>query len=319
MEGCYNPDKKGSVVNHEYLICGIGRSQQKKEVVMDCAQFCPVGKLEKVLVVTDRSQFSEGAVREAINLAKVCSSRLCAITVLETNPDYETIGSSVFEKEEAEAVRHLDGVKERAAQEGVACETIFHSGVEPSKVIVDEASERKIDMIVIGRRGRSGLANLLIGEVAAKVIVHAPCKVLVVPRAARIEYRNILVATDGSGHSIAAVQEAVNIAKRCGSKIIALSAIRSNDEMENAKANVKAVIEMAQKEGVTAEGLTPTGRSYNVIVETAGGRGMDLIVMGIPVKSTFQKIFSGSATEQVIGKAGCAVLIVKGEDSPATH
>jgi len=41
--------------------------------------------------------------------------------------------------------------------------------------------------------------------------------------------------------------------------------------------------------------------------------------MGIPVKTALQKIFTGSATEQVIGKAGCAVLIVKGEDSPATH
>ncbi len=282
---------------------------------MDCAQFCPVGKLEKVLLATDRSQFSEGAVREAISFAKVCSSKLYAITVLETNPEYETIGSNVFEKEEAEAIKYLDSVRERASQEEVSCETIFHSGIEPYQAIVDEASERKIDMIVIGRRGRSGLAKLFMGESAAKVVIHAPCKVLVVPKAAKIEYRNILVATDGSGHSIAAVQEAVSIAKRCGSRIIALSAIRSNDELENAKANVTSAIEIAQKEGVSAEGLTPTGRSYNVIVETAGGRGVDLIVMGIPVKSALEKIFTGSATEKVIGTAGCAVLIVKGEAS----
>jgi nucleotide-binding universal stress UspA family protein len=282
---------------------------------MDCTQFCPIGKLDRVLLATDRSQFSEGAIREAINFAKVCSSRLYAITVLETNPEYETIGSNVFEKEEAEAVKYLDSVRERASQEGVSCETIFHSGIEPYKAIVEEASDRRIDMIIIGRHGRSGLAKLLMGGVATKVIIHAPCKVLVVPKAARIEYRSILVATDGSGHSLAAVQEAVNIAKRCGSKIIALSSIRSNDELEKAKANVNAVIEMAQKEGVPAEGMTPTGRSYDVIVETAGGRGVDLIVMGVPVKTTLEKIFTGSATEKVIGTAGCAVLIVKGEAS----
>ena len=138
------------------------------------------------------------------------------------------------------------------------------------------------------------------GESAAKVIIHAPCKVLVVPKAARIEYRNILVATDGSGHSMAAVQEAVNIAKRCGSKIIALSSVR-DDELEDAKTNVNAVIEMAKNEGITAEGVTPTGRSYDVIVEIAGGRGVDLIVMGIPVKSALDKFFTGSATEKVIG------------------
>lgn len=282
---------------------------------MDCGQLCPMGKLEKLLLATDGSLFSDGAIREVINFAKKCSSKLYALSVLETNPEYETIGSNVFEKEEDEVARHLESVKARASQEGVACETIFRHGAEPYQQILEEAAEKKVDMIVIGRRGRKGLAKLLMGEVAAKVIIHAPCKVLVVPKAARIEYRNILVATDGSGHSVAAVQEAVNIAKRCGSKIIALSSIRSNDEMEKAQENVNNVLEMAQKEGVPAEGITPTGRSYNVIVETAGGRGVDLIVMGIPVKTAFEKIFTGSATEQVIGKAGCAVLIVKGEDS----
>jgi nucleotide-binding universal stress UspA family protein len=285
---------------------------------MDCAQFCPVGKLEKVLLATDRSQFSEGAIREAISFAKVCSSRLYAITVLETNPEYETIGSNIFEKEEAEAMKYIESVKERAVKEGVMCETLFHSGVEPYQAIVEEAEKLKIDMIVIGRRGRSGLAKLLMGESAAKVIIHAPCKVLVVPKAARIEYRNILVATDGSGHSIAAIEEAVSIAKRCGSKILALSSIRSNEELGNANKNVDAVIEMAKKEGVTAEGMTPTGRSYSVIVETAGGRGVDLIVMGISVKPALGKFFTGSSTEKVIGSAGCAVLIVKGAESPAT-
>lgn len=285
---------------------------------MGCANSCPVGKIGKLLVATDRSQFSEGAIREAINFSKVCSSRLYVISVLETNPEYETIGSSVFEKEEAEAVKYLALVKEKAVREGVICETIFHSDTTPDKAILEEAAERRIDMIVTGRRGRSGLAKLLMGEVASKVITHAPCKVLVVPKAAKIGYRNILVATDGSGHSIEAVREAIEIAKRCGSKIIALSAMRSSAEQENATANVNAVIAIAQKEGITAEGLTPYGRSYDVIVETAGGRGVDLIVMGIPVKTALKKIFTGSATEQVIGKAGCAVLVVKGEESPAT-
>lgn len=75
------------------------------------------------------------------------------------------------------------------------------------------------------------------------------------------------------------------------------------------------VIEIAKKENIQVEGITPIGRSYNVMVETAGGRGVDLIVMGIPVKTELGKVFTGSATEKVIGTAGCAVLVVKGEAS----
>lgn len=284
---------------------------------MGGTQFCPVGKLAKLLLAIDGSVHSEGAIREAIGFASKCSSRLFVCMTLETNPEYETIGSNVFEKEEEEARAHLEAVKSRATKEGLSCETIFHESVEASQAIVDEAVERKVDMIVVRRHGRKGVLKALMGELAEKIVIHAPCKVLVVPKAAKIEYRTILVATDGSGHSLAAVQEAINIAKQCGSRIIALSSIRTDEELERAQANVNTALAIAKSEGIEAEGLTPTGRSYNLIVETAGGRGVDLIVMGIPVKTALKKVFTGSATEQVIGRSGCAVLIVKGGESPA--
>ncbi len=279
------------------------------------AQFCPVGKLDKLLLATDGSLHSEGAIREAIGFAVKCSSKLSACMTLETNPEYETTGGKVLEKEEDEAVAHLDSIKKRAADQGLSCETVLHEGIDAAEAIVDEATKKNVDMIVIGRHGRKGLLKALVGELAEKVIVHAPCKVLVVPKAAKIEYRDILVATDGSGNSVAAVEEAVNIAKRCGSRMIALSSVRSDSELDRARENVNKVLDMAKSEGIEAEGLTPVGRSYNVIVETAGGRGVDLIVMGMPVKSEFEKFFTGSATEKVIGTAGCAVLVVKGDES----
>lgn len=283
---------------------------------MNSSTVCPI-KGEKILLATDSSQYSEGAIREAIGFAKKCSSKLYAMFVIETIADGETSTQTVEEAMEAEAIKHLEAVKAQALNEGVVCETSIANG-EPHQCIIDEAGKKQVDLIFIGRRGAKGLTKLLVGEVAAKIVGHAPCKVIVVPRAAVIGPSNILVATDGSGHSLAAVQETLTIAKRCGSRIIALSSIRSNDEMEKAQLNVNRVLDMAKSEGIEAEGLTPLGRSFNLIVETAGGRGVDLIVMGIPVKNAFQKIFTGSATEQVIGNTGCAVMIVKGGESPAT-
>lgn len=278
---------------------------------MDCSQSCPVGRLSKLLVSTDGSIHSEGAIREAISFASKCSSKIYACMVLETNPEYESVGSDVFEKEEAEATTHLESIKARAEKEGVRCETIFHESIEASQAIVDEAAENRVDMIVIGRHGRKGIAKALMGEVAAKVIANAPCKVLVVPKAAKIEYRNILVATDGSVHSNAALTEAIAIAKRCESHLIALSAMRDESERKEAENYVNTAVELARKEGVSAEAVTPAGRSFNAIVETAGGRGVDLIVMGTYGKTGVQKFLMGSSTEKVIGNAGCAVLVAK--------
>jgi len=272
---------------------------------------CPVSKNERLLLVTDGSLFSEGAIREALSFAKRCSSKLYVISAMETNPEYESIGSSVFEKEEAETRKHLEAVKTQAEQAGLRCETIFHHGADPSRIIVDEAADRNIDMIIIGRRGRKGLAKLLMGEVAAEVIGHAPCKVLVVPKAAHIGYRNILIATDGSKHSEAAASEAINIAKRCGGNIIVVSVSRSESELQEAKISANRVVELARKESIPAEALTPSGRAHDVIAETAGGRGIDLIVMGAYGKTGLKKLLMGSSTEKVIGLAGCAVLVVK--------
>lgn len=284
---------------------------------MYSAKMCPITS-ERILLATDGSEYSQGAIREAIGFAKICSSKLHVMSVIEVIADSETSTLQVEEAMEKAAQKHLDSVREQALKDGVDCETFISYG-DPHQNIVDAVVKKQIDLIFMGRRGTTGLKKLLMGEVASKVIGHANCKVIVVPRAAVIGPRTILVATDGSGHSIAAAREAVRIAKRCGSNIIALSSMRSESELATANSNIEQVLAMAKEEGVPAEGITPLGRSFKVIVETAGGRGADLIVMGIPVKSAFQKIFSGSATEQVIGKAGCAVLIVKGDDSPATH
>jgi len=278
---------------------------------MVSAQFCPTSKLDKLLLATDRSTFSEGATEEAISFAKQCSSMLYVVSVLESNPEYETIGANVFQKEEEEALKYLESIKTRALREGLSCQVILLEGEHPYQLIVNEAVGKKVDMIIIGRHGRTGLLKVLMGKVAAKIIGHAPCKVLVVPKAARIEYKTILLATDGSVHSIAAASEAIEIAKRRGSNIIAVSAAHSEIELKEAKANVDRVVEMARKEGIEVEALTPIGKSYDVILETAGGRGADLIVMGTYGTTGFKKLLMGSSTEKVIGLSGCAVLIVK--------
>ena len=282
---------------------------------MNSSQLCPVSKLEKLLIATDRSEFSEGAIREAIHFAKQCSSSLYVVSVMETNPEYETIGANVFQKEEEEAIRYLESIKKRVSQDGLSCQTTLLHGDNPYQLIVDTADEKMVDMIIIGRRGRVGLMKMLMGQVAAKVIGHATCKVLVVPKASKIEYKNLLVATDGSEHSVAAASEALGIAKRCGSNIIAVSVAHSDIELEKAKANVGRIIEMAKKEGVPIEALTPVGKSYDVIVETAGGRAVDLIVMGTYGETGLRKLLMGSTTEKVIGRAACAVLVVKSKQT----
>lgn len=275
-------------------------------------------KLKKILLATDGSVYSEGAIREAIHFAKQCSARLTVLFVQETNLEYETIGAQYFELETAEAARHLRSIKARASHEGVPCEAFLHQGDKASTVIVDEAADRSAGMIITGRRGRKGLAKFLMGETAAEIIGKAPCKVLVVPKAAKIESGTILVATNGSDHSDAAISEAIGIARCRESRIIAVSAIRAPDEQEQARSRVRQAVALAQEEGLWAEGLTPAGEPVDAILETAAGRAAGLIVIGAPGEKGFIGMLRGSSAEKVIGNAGCAVLVVRANREAST-
>jgi nucleotide-binding universal stress UspA family protein len=278
---------------------------------MNPGQACPVAKLEKLLVATDRSMFSEGAITAAITFAKHCSSKLYVMTVVETNPEYETAGAELLQKETDEAARYLASLKARALEEIPSCETIFRRGDSASRLIVEEAAQKKVDMIAVGRRGRSGLEKVLLGSAAAKVIGHAPCKVLVVPRAAGIGFRNILVATDGSEHARTAATEAIEIAKRCGSRLTAVSVAFSEGEKEKARTNAGDVALAAQQAGIHAETVALVGKPHNAIAETAKSMGVDLIVIGAYGKAGLKRLLMGSTTEKVIGLASCAVLVAK--------
>jgi len=142
---------------------------------------CAIMGFEKILLATDGSESVEAAIQEAINIARVCSSRLYILSVVDVNPEFEALAPNVVEKAETETKGHVDSVKKRAEKEGISCETIVHQGEEPYRFIVDEAKKTKVDMIVMGSHGRTGLKRLMMGSVTARVIGHAPCKVLVVP------------------------------------------------------------------------------------------------------------------------------------------
>lgn len=276
------------------------------------AVICPTDSFKKLLLSTDTSEFSQGAIREAINLAKKCSGKLFVISVVETNPEFETLAPQVVEKAENDTREHLESIKAQASKDGVDCETIVHQGEEPYQFIVDEAEKKQVDTIIMGRRGRRGLMRLMIGSVTARVIGHAPCKVLVVPRAAKVEGRNILIATDGSQYSNAAAAEAVKIAKTCGSSLVAVSAVFPDVDISSAEENVKSVKDLADRyNGVKVETLTPAGRPYEVIVETAKDKNIDLIILGSHGRTGLKRLLMGSVAERVIGHAECAVLVVK--------
>ncbi len=294
------------------------------------AEICPTTRVEKILLATDGSEYSEGAVREAIKLAKKCASKLTSLSVVDTNPEFDALAPQIMERKEKTARQNLNAVQARSRQEGVDCDAIVREGEESYKYIVDEALRNKSSMIVMGRRGRTGLQRLMMGSVTARVIGHAPCSVLVVPKTAQLDFKRIVVATDGSKYSIAAASEAIGLAKRNGSALTVISVVPSElttptdidftvnqrefiaeKEMHEAEKNAKAVKEAAQKEGIEAKAFVLSGKPPEAIIQTAQDKNADLIMLGSHGRTGMEKFLMGSVAERVIVLSACPVLVVK--------
>ncbi len=273
---------------------------------------------KNILIPTDGSECSEGAVREAIRLSKRFSSKLYIMNVIETNPEFEALAPDIIEKLEIKAREYLINVKNRADKEGIVCETIVHQGEDTYRFIIEEAVKRNADLIVMGRRGRTGLMRLMMGSVTARTIGHSPVDVMVVPRNAFVELKNIVVATDASKYSQVAAERAINIAESTGASLFAVAVTRPDAVESRIKESDDALTRIkmeAEKKGVKIKTEhiknKPHEKIYEVIIEFAKKNGADLIVVGSHGRTGITKLLMGSVAERIIGHSDCAVLVAK--------
>ena len=136
-------------------------------------------------------------------------------------------------------------------------------------------------------------------------------------------FEKLLVATDGSEFSKAAVQEAINLARTCSSTLYVVMVIEITAEVDlwDARAADKLEKEMrtylagikarAVKSGVKCEVILHLGNEpYQDIVAEAKKRKVSTIIMGSHGRTGMLRLMMGSVVTRVIGHAPCKVLVV---------
>jgi len=278
-------------------------------------QLSPLGRFERFLVTSDGSEYSAGAVREALRMAQKCGARVRVISVIAGgNAELYAMGEQLLARELESARGHLDLIQQQAAEQGVACETEVVQAGQIYQEIVSQATRMNADLIIMGRRGRRGLARLMLGDVTAQVIGHAPCSVLVVPRAAEVTGRHFLVATDGSRFGDSAAATASSLAKLCKTPVTVISMTlpsHSEQRREEARQTVNRISSFLTQEGLQTDGQVLEGRPDMLIVDTAAAKQADLIVVGSHGRTGIERVLLGSTTERVLNQASSAVLVVR--------
>lgn len=144
--------------------------------------------LKLILVPTDFSEASAGALQAAVRLAQTFHA---AIELFHVNADPTLVlpppagaisSAAAFERVLAETAERLETLVGEVRKAGVTCSSASELG-RSHAAIVERARIAGATLIVIGHHGRHGLSHALLGSVAEKVVEHAPCAVLVVPAA----------------------------------------------------------------------------------------------------------------------------------------
>ncbi len=156
------------------------------------------GNISKILLATDGSDGAFHAAKFAATIAQSLGAKVIILTVHDDDVlMLHAMGPAVWPAAVPDASLNVEEIKsatEKKAIETTLAETKAALGdlanveVEVDQIwghtaeaICDYAGEKSIDLIVVGSRGRSVFARLLLGSVSTQVAHHSPCPVTIVP------------------------------------------------------------------------------------------------------------------------------------------
>jgi nucleotide-binding universal stress UspA family protein len=135
-------------------------------------------QLKQILVATDFSEVSTAAIDYGRDLARTFGTSLRLLHVME-NPFLRPSPADPHTLKAA-ALRHLMDRLTDEDREALHATAALETSDDPAGEIVKQAKTHAVDLIVLGTHGRGGVAHLLLGSVAEKVVRTAPCPVLTV-------------------------------------------------------------------------------------------------------------------------------------------
>ncbi|HEV2696388.1 MAG TPA: universal stress protein [Terriglobales bacterium] len=299
-------------------------------------------ELKNLLFATDFSDASQAALPYVTALSVRYGSTIHLVHVLPEvtflrpgAPDPAVMGS-IYEDAHSDAQEKIQRISDRL--KGFSHMTHVRHG-EICEVLSEIIKEQKIDLVVAGTHGRTGLGKLVMGSVAEQILRATTCPVLTVgpkvvgtvapvPRRnrelppARINIRQILYATDFKQESLEAVGYAVSLAREFRARLALLHVIEDyGDHLHEHPGPIDGVLQKLQELVSDDSGLryppeilAQFGLPAESILQAASEREADLIVLGVRPANGHM----GAATHlgravshKVIVGATCPVLTVR--------
>ena len=256
-----------------------------------------------ILVGVDGSHASYKATRWAANYAKhagltlqiVCAYSLPSYAAVSFDATYTAMGDDNAAHSDAQEI--LSKAKAIADEQGVEAATLIVTG-DPASVFVELS--RNYNLIVIGNRGKGGLAERLLGTTSSSLPAYAYCPIVVVPYTdddGNLMHLNntitkVAVGSDESKWGLKALDIAADFATCWGAELDVISAVPNlkgvdgeDAVMESYKDDLEVRIKPLQEShpdlkinkqivsGPAVSALTKASYDHDVVVVGSRGRG----------------------------------------------
>lgn len=281
-----------------------------------------------ILVGVDGSQASYKATWWAANYAKhagltlqiVCAYSLPSYAAVSFDASYTAMGDDNAAHSDAQEI--LSKAKAIADEQGVEAATLIVTG-DPASVFVELS--RNYNLIVIGNRGKGGLAERLLGTTSSSLPAYAYCPIVVVPYTdddGKIMHLSntitrVAVGYDESGWGLKALDLAAEFANLWNAQLDVISAVTQASGLDNAdeiaSASEKAVsshidpLKDSYPE-LTVNKVIVAGNPVDALAKASYDH--DVVVVGSRGRGGFTGLLLGSTSQGLLQHAVAPVYVV---------
>lgn len=275
--------------------------------------------IHKILFATDLSTAAEKALPYAMEIARRYGATLYVVhAIAPAGYPYAPVAAwpALEEQEERFRVEARQRLEHRL--EGIPHKTDFVPGRVVS-VLRNAIKEKKIDFLVIGTHGRTGVDKVMLGSVAESIFREAACPVLTVgPRAntdfhSAAELARILYATDFSPASLAAAPYAISLARENRAQLILLNCLEEAGEPRSMLKTLRELVPFGADLRCEPICVVEQGSHGEKIPETCEAHGAELLVLGAAIdrQQARQSHFRRSSLYKIVTQCTCPVLTVR--------
>jgi nucleotide-binding universal stress UspA family protein len=277
----------------------------------------------KILICSDASEQAGNAVRFAATIAGACKAETTILGITEKTGEEDRIFAS------------LKDAQQLLREQGVNAEIVIKAG-EPIEEIVRRTEETRYDMVVIGATRKGTRGPFLMSAKAYKIIKAVAPPVLVVI-GDRVTLKRILVCSGGEKYIDRAVEFTAALASASDAAVtlfhvmaepppVYSDLIRMEEDVNlllhsNSVLgeNLRRELEALARQGVRSEVRLRHGLVISEVFKEVRRGNYDLIVTGSsPEGGSLRRYIMGNITREIVNRAECPVLVVRGEAMPAS-